>query len=386
MTDPTLPHPRGAKSRTVAGAAGLSAFLAVGLAGTSLPGRVAEFRIVVEVCALVVLGWWALHRLGRTRGPIELPILVALVALVVVSLASRDVRGSLETVALATAFGLLFLAVVDASRRENLREAIAGGAFWGVTIWLLVIGAGWVTLGEGHSGCGERHSAAADSVRNVPLGEHERSTVPITPGHRLPTMAYVESPEPRRSEGFLARVGSRRPSQHWTFRMARDRDSCSLVPAHPPVGSRRCPLGEVAHDRAPPLLPCCNRRLSPDLRASCRARHGRVGGPIDHLEACIWHLCSGSSHRWRSVHIFLAETRVPPALRAAVWCRTCPQCSGPDAGGWRADSRRCGNPTSRWLCPAGMALAEVPPPIGIDSDMRYWSASPLPHSSTMSRP
>ena len=118
--------------------------LFVGVLGTVLPHQHAGIRIAAQLVALpVMLGGPALA-MRRGATPLELPILLALLLYVVVSIASSDLTGSLQTVGLAAGWALLFVVMVEVGRRPWLRQAVALAAGMTVTAWLVILAVTWI--------------------------------------------------------------------------------------------------------------------------------------------------------------------------------------------------------------------------------------------------
>lgn len=131
--------------RQLGGAIGLLwVVLFVAVAGTYLSTWVVGLRApAIVIWALPLLGWAVL----RPRGPrdrLDLAVAVALVAHLAVSLASRDVTGSLEASGMALAFALLFWAGRDVAGSPAWRERAATGVVIGLAPWLWAAAAAWL--------------------------------------------------------------------------------------------------------------------------------------------------------------------------------------------------------------------------------------------------
>ncbi len=118
------------------------AFVFIGILGTILPAEFPAARLAAQILYGVPLAAWAVARLGRRRTPVDIPIVVALLAFVVVALASRDVQGSLEMLAGALAWAVLFWLMADV-RSPATRGALAMGAGGAITAWLAIFAVRW---------------------------------------------------------------------------------------------------------------------------------------------------------------------------------------------------------------------------------------------------
>jgi tetratricopeptide (TPR) repeat protein/O-antigen ligase len=117
-------------------------FAFVGVFGTLLPAASPEIRVVTQVLYGGSLALWAALRLGRARGPLDLPILVFLLSLLVASLLSRDMLGSLNMLGGGLAFALLFWLMADV-RSATHRGSIALGVTGAITAWLVTFAIRW---------------------------------------------------------------------------------------------------------------------------------------------------------------------------------------------------------------------------------------------------
>ena len=119
-----------------------AAFLFIGVFGTVLPAEFAEVRVAAQLLSGLTLAAWAILRLGRRPTPLDVPIVAALVALLVVALFSRDVQGSLEMLGGGLAAALLFWMMADVRSADD-RASIAVGVVVAATGWLATFGVFW---------------------------------------------------------------------------------------------------------------------------------------------------------------------------------------------------------------------------------------------------
>jgi O-antigen ligase/tetratricopeptide (TPR) repeat protein len=84
-----------------------------------------QLRIFVQLAYGVPLVAWALLRVRRRPDRVDLAVMLALLAYLVVSLASRDRTGSLETLGLVATYALLFWVLRDVARSDSLRPLVA---------------------------------------------------------------------------------------------------------------------------------------------------------------------------------------------------------------------------------------------------------------------
>jgi tetratricopeptide (TPR) repeat protein/O-antigen ligase len=117
-------------------------FLFVGFFGSELLGAYPMLRVATQILFVVPLAVWAALRLRGPRNGLDWAIVAGLGALVVVSLTSADVRGSLETVGLALAYALTFWAMREVGRMPRLRSAVAVAIGYALVFWM-VMGAIW---------------------------------------------------------------------------------------------------------------------------------------------------------------------------------------------------------------------------------------------------
>ena len=116
----------------------------MGLFGSELLGGYPELRVVAQVLFVVPLVVWAALRLRGPRDGLDWAVLVALGALVLVSLLSVDPPGSLETVGLAAAYALAFFAARDLGRNGTYRTAVAVAVSYALLFWLLMTVVWWI--------------------------------------------------------------------------------------------------------------------------------------------------------------------------------------------------------------------------------------------------
>ncbi|MDP9269418.1 MAG: tetratricopeptide repeat protein [Chloroflexota bacterium] len=117
-------------------------FLFVGFFGSELLGAYPTLRIATQILFIVPLAVWAALRLRGPRNGLDWAIVAGLAALVVVSLTSADVRGSLETVGLAIVYALTFWGMREIGRMPRLRSAAAVAIGYALVFWM-VMGAIW---------------------------------------------------------------------------------------------------------------------------------------------------------------------------------------------------------------------------------------------------
>lgn len=131
--------------RRLAGAIGLLwVALFVAIAGTYLSTWVVGVRVPTIVVWVLPLLGWAVVRLRGPRDRLDLAVAAALVAHLGVSLASRDMLGSLEASGMAFVFALLFWAARDAVGRPASRQRIALGVVIGIAPWLWAAAVAWI--------------------------------------------------------------------------------------------------------------------------------------------------------------------------------------------------------------------------------------------------
>ena len=122
----------------------LAAVLFIGVLGTVLPQQEAAMRIAAQVVAIPVLLAGAAFAMQRRATPIDLPLVLALGLYVVVSAASADPTGSLQTIGMAAGWALLFVVMIEVGRRPSLRGGVALAIGMTVTAWLGVLGVTWI--------------------------------------------------------------------------------------------------------------------------------------------------------------------------------------------------------------------------------------------------
>lgn len=133
---------RGARAAAVA--LQLTVVLFVGVLGTVLPQQQASLRIVAQLVALPLLMVGAALAMRRTSTPIELPLILALGLYAVVSAASSDPTGSLQSIGMAAGWTLLFVVMVEVGRSPGLRTAVALAVGLTVTTWLVILDVTWI--------------------------------------------------------------------------------------------------------------------------------------------------------------------------------------------------------------------------------------------------
>jgi Flp pilus assembly protein TadD len=120
----------------------LASFVFVGIFGTILPAEIPQIRLATQVIYGIGLALWAALRLGREPRRLEIPIAAALVAMLIASLFSRDIQGSLNVLGGGLSFALLFFAMQDV-REPVRRGSIALGVVGALTAWLAVFAIRW---------------------------------------------------------------------------------------------------------------------------------------------------------------------------------------------------------------------------------------------------
>ena len=116
----------------------------VGFFGSELLGAYPGIRVAAQVLFVAPLVVWAVLRLRGPRDRLDWAVLGALGALVVVSLASVDRQGSLETVGLALGYALAFWAARDLATRPHLRRAAAVAVSYALVFWLVMTAIWWI--------------------------------------------------------------------------------------------------------------------------------------------------------------------------------------------------------------------------------------------------
>ncbi len=118
--------------------------LFVGFFGSELLGTYPALRIAAQLLFVAPLVIWAALRLRGPRNALDWAILAGLAALVLVSMFSADVQGSLESVGLALAYALTFFAMRDLGAAQRLRTAVAVAASYALVFWLVMIAVWWI--------------------------------------------------------------------------------------------------------------------------------------------------------------------------------------------------------------------------------------------------
>lgn len=119
-------------------------FVFVAFLGTALPAFDPVARIVAQVAYVAPLAAWAVWRLRGPRDELDLAILAGLVLTFAVSVASLDLTGSLEALALALSVALLFWAMRELGSMAALRTSLATGSSLAIALWLLIAASTWV--------------------------------------------------------------------------------------------------------------------------------------------------------------------------------------------------------------------------------------------------
>jgi tetratricopeptide (TPR) repeat protein/O-antigen ligase len=120
-------------------------FLFIGFFGSELLGTYPTLRIAAQILFVAPLIAWAIMRLRGPGRAIDWAILAALCALLIVSFASVDQVGSLETVGLALAYALTFWAMRDLGANPRLRAAVAVAASYALLFWLVMAALWWIS-------------------------------------------------------------------------------------------------------------------------------------------------------------------------------------------------------------------------------------------------
>ena len=116
----------------------------VGFFGSELAGAYPGIRVAAQVLFVAPLAVWGILRLRGPRDPLDWAVLGAMGALIVVSLASVDRQGSLETVGLALGYALAFWASRALAARPDLRRAAAVAVSYALVFWLVMTAIWWI--------------------------------------------------------------------------------------------------------------------------------------------------------------------------------------------------------------------------------------------------
>ena len=130
--------------RAVAVALQLIVVLFVGVLGTVLPHQDASLRIAAQLIALPVLLAGAALAMRRRPTPLDVPLVLALILYAVVSVASSDPTGSLQTAGMAAGWALLFVVMVEVGRHPWLRSPVALAVGMTITAWLAILAVTWI--------------------------------------------------------------------------------------------------------------------------------------------------------------------------------------------------------------------------------------------------
>ena len=117
----------------------------VGFFGSELLAGYPDIRVATQILFVAPLAVWAALRMRGPRNALEWTILSAISALVIVSLASADPQGSLETVGLALAYAVAFAAMRDIGRMPRLRTAAAVAASYALIFWMVLAALWWIS-------------------------------------------------------------------------------------------------------------------------------------------------------------------------------------------------------------------------------------------------
>lgn len=118
-------------------------FAFVAFAGTTLLLVDPVVRLVVQLAFAVPVVAWALLRVRGPRDALDLAIIVALVAHVVVSLGSSDVRGGLEATGIATVYASTFWLARHVGSRVRIRQVGVAAIVMALMLWLVAVAITW---------------------------------------------------------------------------------------------------------------------------------------------------------------------------------------------------------------------------------------------------
>jgi O-antigen ligase/tetratricopeptide (TPR) repeat protein len=116
----------------------------VGFFGSELLGSYPALRIAAQVLFVGPLVVWAALRLRGPRDGLDWAVTATLGALLIVSLFSVDVQGSLESVGLALAYALTFFLMRSVGSVPRLRTAVAVAVSYALVFWLAMIWIWWI--------------------------------------------------------------------------------------------------------------------------------------------------------------------------------------------------------------------------------------------------
>ena len=115
-----------------------------GFFGSELLGTYPVLRVAAQLLFVAPLAIWALLRLRGPRATLDWAILGALAAMLVVSLASADPQGSLESVGLSAAYATAFFALRSIGAGPRLRTPMAVAVSFAFSFWLIMISIWWI--------------------------------------------------------------------------------------------------------------------------------------------------------------------------------------------------------------------------------------------------
>lgn len=122
----------------------LWAFGFVAFMGSELLVTEPTLRVMAQVGWVAPVAVWAAWRLRGPRTGLDWAILGALVAMLVVALASADPQGSMDSLGLAVAYALAFWAMREVGARPRLRAAVAVAVSYALTGWLALVAVFWI--------------------------------------------------------------------------------------------------------------------------------------------------------------------------------------------------------------------------------------------------
>ena len=131
------------RSILVAGAAALWALGFIGFFGTYITTFDPTLRLVAALVYGVPAVAGAIVALAIRPHPLDIPVLAVIAAYALVSALSVDSTASLETLALATAYGSLFLLLLRVGRGP-LRQGLVIGAAFAASAWLAFTAIAWL--------------------------------------------------------------------------------------------------------------------------------------------------------------------------------------------------------------------------------------------------
>lgn len=116
----------------------------VGFFGTYLLNTVDGLRVPVQVIYALPLAVWAARSLRGPRDWLDLAVLVAAAAHLVVAFAGVDPTGSASATGMALGFAVLFWLTRDLATRPRLRSAVAAAIAVPATGWMFAAAVAWI--------------------------------------------------------------------------------------------------------------------------------------------------------------------------------------------------------------------------------------------------